>query len=348
MLRMSQIRWSGPVLAAVLLASVRGLYAQSCTTQARMSAADRGALADASLALAKAVQAGDAARVQSLTVAEFAANQQSFAPTADLVHATALQVAQDAVQVTQVYLLDARGRTAGETDTAEFSCPLADSASETDFAIPALPPGLYGFAMVEATGAKPWLLAFLLRQDVSPGGAAAGIWKMAGFYPRARTAAGHDGGWYWKAAYDDGNAGQHWLAWVLFGEADRLLRPANFVTSTKLDSLTAEQRAAAPPELAHGIGPDTPLRFKAADGTEFSLIGLDAAVSDDGARLDLVLHRKLDEADDATAKAHNEAVAKAFVAAHPELRSGFGAVLVFAEASGQAPVVSSLKMAAIP
>jgi len=225
---------------------------------------------------------------------------------------------------------------------------LAGSASETDFAIPGLPPGLYGFAMVEATGAKPWLLAFLLRQDVSPGGAAAGIWKMAGFYPRARTAAGHDGGWYWKTAYDDGNAGQHWLAWLLFGEADQLLRPANFVSSTKLDSLTAERRTAAPPELAHGIGPDAPLRFKAADGSEFSLIGLDAAVSDDGARLDLVLHRKLDETDDATAKARNDAVAKAFVAAHPELRPAFGTVLVFAEASGQAPVVSALKMGSTP
>ena len=71
----------------------------------------------------------------------------------------------------------------GDTSDADFSCPLMGTTSETDFAIGGLPPGLYVFAMVEATGDQPWLLSFLLQQD-------GGAWKLAGFYPQAT-----DGGW---------------------------------------------------------------------------------------------------------------------------------------------------------
>ncbi len=337
---------AGMLLAAVLCAAPA--LAQSCTTQAKMTPQVRDGLADAALTLAKAVQAGDAAKVQALTIAEFAASQQSFGPTADLVHGTAPMVLPDTLAVTQVYTLDEKGRQPGESDVADFSCPLSGTAAETDFTIPGLPSGFYGFAMVEATGPKPWLLAFLLRQDASPGGAAAGSWKMAGFYPRARTAAGHDGAWYWKTAYDDGKAGQPWLAWLYFGLADQLLRPANFVTSTKLDSLRAEQRTAAPDALNNGIGPDTPLVVKAADGTTFRLTGLSAEGAADAAQPRIVLHLQADSVDDAAAVARNQAAARAFVDAHPELRAAFAGVVVFAEAAGHDPVVTEQAMAQVP
>ena len=87
------------------------------------------------------------------------------------------------LRVTQIYELDASSRAADDTSDADFSCALTGTTSETDFAISGLPRGLYGFAMVEATGDHPWLLSFLLRQDD-------GVWKLAGFYPRAT-----DGGW---------------------------------------------------------------------------------------------------------------------------------------------------------
>ena len=169
---------------------------------------------------------------------------------------TSARVAGDELHVAQIYELDASARQAGDTSEADFSCPLTGTTSETDFAIPGLPPGLYGFAMVEATGNHPWLLSFLLRRD-------GGVWKLAGFYPRARTAAGHDGLWYWKSARTYAKADELWLAWIFYGEADELLRPANFVTSTNLELLRSERRAAAPPELLNGIGPSNPLVVKA-------------------------------------------------------------------------------------
>jgi hypothetical protein len=317
------------------------VFAQTCTTQAKMSTEVRTGLSDAALGLAQAVKASDTAKVQAGTVAEFAGSG-AFAPTAFLVQSLAPKLGNDSLRVTQIYTLDAQGRKAGDTSEADFSCVLTGTTSETDFAIPALPPGVYGFAMVEATGERPWLLSFLMRQD-------GGAWKMAGFYPRARSAAGHDGVWYWTTARDDAKAKQLWLAWLLFGEADQLLRPANFVTSTNLDMLRSEQHAAAPPELGDGISAQTPMVLKAGDGPDYSFTSISAEGSEDGKQLDLMLHLRADTSADANAaKARNRAAAKALLDAHKELRKGFDRVLVFAEADGQAPLVTDETMAEIP
>ena len=107
-------------------------------------------------------------------------------------------------------------------------------------------------------------------------------WKMAGFYPHARTAAGHDGLWYWTTARADAKAGKKWLAWVLYGEADQLLRPANFITSTHLDQLRSERRSNAPGELSEGISPEAPLVIKAKDGSEFRFTSLGSVATEDG------------------------------------------------------------------
>jgi hypothetical protein len=299
----------------------------------------RTALVNAAMGLAEAVKAGDAAKVKAGTVAEFAA---AFDATATLVRVTAGELTSDSLQVTQVYELDARGRKAGDAGEADFSCPLSGSTAETDFAIPALPPGMYGFVMVEATGARPWLLSFLLEE-------VGGDWKMAGFFPRARTAAGHDGVWYWKAGRDDQKTKQAWLSWLMYGEADQLLRPANFVTSSNLDKLRGEQRTAAPPELSDGLGKDTPLVVKAADGTLYRVTALSGKGSEDGRTLELTLRYEAPSLTDATAeKARNRAVAKALLDAHKELRQAFDGVEIFADIPGQAPFVSVSSMADLP
>jgi hypothetical protein len=200
---------------------------------------------------------------------------------------------------------------------------------------------MYAFAMVEATGGKPWLLSMLLRQE--------GLsWKLAGFYPRARLAAGRDGLSYWTAARDEAKDGKPWLAWLSYGEADELLRPANFVTSTNLDRLRSERRGAAPKELAEGIGNDAPL-VVAAGADTFRFTSLASAGSDDGAHLNLLVHLRADSTlDAAAAKARNLAAAKELLTAHKELRSGFDSVLVFADASNQTAVLTQVKMAEIP
>jgi hypothetical protein len=256
------------------------------------------------------------------------------------------------LRVTQLYELNAANRKAGDASVAEFACPLIGTTSETDFAIPGLPPGTYGFAMVEANGPNPWLLAFLLQQE-------GGQWKMAGFYPRARTAAGHDGLWYWRAARNAAKTKDLWLAWLMYGEADQLLRPANFVTSTNLDLLQTERRTAVPPELSDGIGAQTPLVVKgagagAAGAAEYRFTAISTEGSEDGKGLNLMLHLELEPGTDpaapnpAAAKARNVAAAAALLDAHKELRQAFANVWVFAESAGQDTFATEQKVAEIP
>lgn len=336
---------AGSLLGVLLILGTAAMHAQTCTTQARMSDTVRNDLSGAAMHLAQAIKDDSTASVQAATIAEFA-SASSFAPTASVVQTTAPKLGGDVLRVTQVYQLDARGRKAGDTSEADFSCALTGTTAETDFSISGLPPGLYGFAMVDATGDRPWLLSFLLRQD-------SGVWKLAGFYPRARTAAGHDGLWYWTSARAEVKSKELWLAWLLYGEADALLRPANFATSTNLDRLRAEQTAAAPPELINGIGPELPLVIKATNSkgaaVDYSFTSIAAEGSEDGRQLKLVLHLSADYlADPVAGKARNRAAASALLDAHKDLRQDFNSVWVFADSAGHEPLLTDQPISEIP
>jgi len=312
-----------------------------CTTQAKMQPPLRDALMSTANMLASAVQANDSAKVRAATVAEYATD---FSATEYLIRSTSPKIAGENLLVSSVYGLDASSRKKDDTSEADFSCPLSATMLETDFSIPGLPPGNYGFATVDAVdGAQPWMLSFLLRQD-------GGTWKMAGFNQHAKTAAGHEGLWYWNEARAATQAKQPWAAWLLYGEAYALLSPASFVQSTHLDKLEAEQRAVAPPELSNGIGKDAPLVVKGLAGAEFHFTGLTTDRSDDGTKVNVILHLRADPGADApTARVRNEAAAAAFVKAHPEVRKDFQGVWVFAENDTQQPIAMTQRdMSQIP
>jgi hypothetical protein len=285
-----------------------------------------------------AIKANDTERVRSMSAPEIASN---FDSTVFVVHQTSTAIANDTLRVTQLYRLDASSRKPDDAAEADFGCPLSGSTDEVDFAIPGLPPGVYAFAIVEAVGDRTWLLPILLEQQGT-------AWKMAGFYPHARSVGGHDGLWYWTTARADAKAGKKWLAWVLYGEADQLLRPANFITSTHLDQLRSERRTNAPGPLADGINSEAPLVIKAKDGTEFHFTALGSTATDDGKSLNLVLHYRIDSiGEPAAAGPRNTAAASALLEAHPELREGFSGVSIFAEAQGQTPFITEQSLAEI-
>ncbi len=304
-----------------------------------MTAEQRSEIGSAAYALASAVLAGDTARVRASTVAQFAGD---FNQTAYIMQTTASRIAGDTLAVTQAYLLDASARPAGDTAEAEFACPLSGTVSETDFGIPGLPPGRFAFVMVEARGANPWLLAFLLQGE-------AGTWKMAGFYPHERAAAGHDGLWYWTTARADSKANKPWLAWVLYGEADQLLRPAGFASSGNLDKLRSEQRGAAPEPLTNGLNAQTPLALVGANGAQFRVTSLAAQAGDGGKALNLVMHiQAAGDVSGEAATARNLAAASALISAHSELREGFENVWVIADVPGSSPFVVQRPMSEFP
>ena len=245
-------------------------------------------------------------------------------------------------------MLDASSLTrtaSGGNPDAQFFCTLNGSQNEADFSIPQLPPGRYGFAMVDmsssSSGQGAWRLSFLLRQEGAQ-------WKLAGFYPKALTAAGHDGLWYWKEARTLSAGKEPWDAWLYYQEAQALLLPANFVSSTHLDKLQNEMSAAAPPAVASGLSADAPLVVKGADGSEyrFTSLGVDDSLSKE--KVDVAAHLKVDVVGDAVAaRQRNVGAMEALVAAHPELRKAFHGVWVFAEAPGQGAYATELAMGEI-
>lgn len=326
-------------LAGSLLLLTPMMPAQSCTTQSQMTAAERNALAEAGRSLALKVQAGDTAGLQAATAPEYA---KDFSGVGNVVANVAPKLKGGAITVEQVYLLDGaqlKPNADGSAPEAQFYCALNKTVNEVDFLIPGLVSGKYGFVIVDVESASPWQISFLLRQG------AQNQWGMAGFYPKALTAAGHDGLWYWREARTMAKANEQWNAWLYYQQAQALLQPVGFIQSTNLEKLKSEQSAAAPQALSSGIGPNTPLVVKAKDGTEYRFISLGVDDSLNTPKIDVTAHLTVAQiGDPATAKKQNEAAASALLAAYPELRKAFHGVWIFAQAPGQNPYATEEAM----
>ncbi len=278
MVRSPQFRLRRIKLACTLalLAALPGILpAETCITQSQMASADRSALSATALSFAGWVKTNDAVGVKASTIPEFA---QNFDAIAAAISATAPKIAGDALAVTGLYILDATSYTG--TKDAQFFCTLNSSTSEAIFSLPSLPAGRYALATVRAQGtAASWNLNFVLRQIGS-------AWQLAGFIPKSATAAGHDGLWYWTQARIYAKQNQRWNAWLYYAEADALLSPVDFLSSTNRDKLHAEQTDAMPQPLqANGISSAFPLTLGA-----FAYTAIGTQESLDGKSLELAVH----------------------------------------------------------
>ncbi len=319
----------------------RAFGAESCTTQSQMKPADRDALAAAASGLGVAIQADNQAALESAAIPEL---QADFGPVTRLAAATATHLRGSTLQVESLYILDASTlakTSAGANPDAQFFCTLNQTVAEADFTIPQLPPGRYAFAIMRFQAAQPFRVSLLLRQE-------AGQWKLAGFYPKALSADGHEGLWFWTEARTLATAKQPWTAWLYLQEAKSLLTPAGFVSSTHLVKLNDELTAATPPALAGGLSSETPLVLKAADGSEVRVTGLAVDDSLGSDRLDVAEHIRADALGDGdTARKRNAEAAAALLAAHPELRKAFHGVLVSTDVPNSTSFATELAMSEI-
>ncbi|WP_419806587.1 hypothetical protein [Terriglobus sp.] len=327
-------RWGLFAAAASLLGTGAMAGAQQCTTQSKMQTADRTALLRSATGIASAVQANDSNAVRQQTLPDVA---QNFAGIANAIASAAPHLTGATFVPDTLWILDARasGPNAKPADT-QFFCNLNGGSQSTVFSFQALPPGRYGLAVLDAPKAQPpYQLTLLLREE------SAGTWQLGGFFPRVTTAAGHDGIWYWKAARTDAAKRQNWNAWLNYSEAERLLRPAAFVSSSHLEQLQEEQGKSAPAALSGGLGQGTPLIVKAKDGTEYRVTALAPDDSLGGDRIDIAMHYSADTiADPVAARARNQRAAAALLAAYPELRDDVHGVWVYAEPASGPPYVS--------
>ncbi len=321
----------------VPLAALGTAHGESCTTQSQMQAGDRDALAAAARSMVATMQAGNTAGLQGVAVAEL---QSNFSNVKQAALELQPHLQGDTLQVESVYLLDATGLAAGAD--AQFFCTLNRSQAEADFSIRGLTAGVYGFAVVQAQGASPWRVSLLLRREGTR-------WLLAGFFPGATEAAGHDGLWYWKEARQLATARQPWSAWLLYGQARALLLPAPFVQSTHLERLDDERKAKAPPALSAGISATTPLVVKGPDGTEYRFTDLGTETILSRNKLDVTVGVQGEPGDAAALRAQSDGAARALLTAYPELRQTFGGVLVaLATGANTQPLVTEHAVADVP
>lgn len=309
-------------------AFIPALRAETCTTQSSLQPAVRDALTGAAQGLANLVASNNPDAVKAQTMPQF---QTDFGGIADAIRSSSPHLQNATFVPDTVWLLDASTAKLGADGSpqdAQFLCSLKPGTSQVSFLIPALPPGKYGMVVLDSVGSsEPWQVALLMRESSS------GTWQLGGLFPRATSAAGHDGIWYWKAARDFAAKNQHWNAYTYYAEAEALLRPVSFMTSTHLDKLQDEQTKSAPQALSNGISATQPLVIGDGRTTEVRVTALGAEKAPGNGGIDLLAHVKSDSPlnDPVASRARNLAAAKTIVAAYPELRSAFHGVWIVAD-----------------
>src|SRR5271170_6762628 len=266
LLARSHPRFAFVITLLALLAPGR-IFAVSCTTQAQMAEADRGTLVKTATTLASAVQSGNVAAVQALTIPKVKAQFDSIAST---IEQTAPLLSGATITIDALYGLDASDLKSSAEDT-QFFCGVPGSPLHVDFTIPQLPQGRYALALVHATGVRqPQQMAFLLQKN--------GDWQLAGLFVKPLLVAGHDSVWYWTKARAFNQKNQKWNAYFYYKTAAYLATPADFLTSPNLDKLNQETAAATPDGLP-GQQPMVVKNHSITDmHTDGSLGGLDLVI----------------------------------------------------------------------
>jgi hypothetical protein len=344
--RMQGIRnWHWACAATLACLSILApAFAETCVTQSAMTQSDRDTLVHAGQQFAALTAANDADAVRAQTMPQFA---QDFGGIADAIHTAAPKLQGASFVPDTVWILDAstsKPGADGSAQDAQFFCNLNRGSLQTSLLIPALPPGRYALVVLNAVGtAEPYQIAMLLRQSTP------GPWQMGGLFPRATTAGGHDGVWFWKAARDYAAKKQSWNAFVYYNEAEQLLKPVSFLSSSHLDLLQAERSKAAPSALSAGISTGQPLVIAGKAGAEVRVTSLEALNAPAQAGIDLLAHIHTEDAvsDPVASRARNAAAAKAIVAAYPELRSAFHGVWIVADLPNGTTFVSEEPMNAL-
>jgi hypothetical protein len=305
--------------------------AVSCTTESQMTQAERNLYEQAARSIGTQIQTGNVDAVRAETVAAVAAKFDSMASS---IQQVAPQIQRATLTVNALYNLNALDLKAA-ADRAEFFCAVPGSSLVVNVAIPQLPPGNYAVAVLHATGVEqPQQLSLILEND--PSGSAQ--WKLAGLFIHPLTAAGHDGVWYWMQARAFAAKQQTWNAYFYFQTAAFLLNPADFFSSPNLQKLQKEAQEVKPADLP---GND-PLVLKVGD-ENLEITGLRTESFQGG--LDLVVDYKAKGVSGPVAtRTQILELMKALLAQHPELRTGFHGLWVYAYGDSGQPFAIELPM----
>lgn len=311
------IRLLLPALVVGASALAPPAHAASCTTQAQMSDAQRSALTDAARLLMTQVQSGNVAAIRANTLpavaSDFSGIQQSVQYLQPLVQPAT-------ITVDDLYLLDASSDAPNLPQT-DFFC----GSPVVGFDFNGLPPGVYGLAILHATGVKqPQQVTLILARSQD------NRWQLAGFFDKPMVMDGHDGTWYWIAARKYAQSQADWAAWFYYRIATYLLDPVDFLASSNLEKLRHE---------SDNLHTDLPAANKplnvSSDGSVFTVTSIDTTT--EFGPLDLDVHYKPDAAQMAelrypvVARKQVTDLMTALLAMHPELQGAFHGMWLHAD-----------------
>jgi hypothetical protein len=345
-MRLCERVWAAAALLVLPLAG-HAASSVSCTTQAELSAQDRGALTAAGGRLAEAVAQQDYSALQAALLPAEAAQWDGIRGA---VEQAAPLVKGGQMQLRNVYLLDTGNSTASSlaapADT-QFFCSNASGSLTVSISMRALPPGRYAVVLADAAGAAlGGQLGLVLAWDGT--GASAG-WKLAGLSVRQGIFNGHDGVWYWTHARElakgdearpDGRP-DPWSAWFSYETARSLLVPVDFISSPNLEKLGQEEAQIkdSPQSSFPYVIPDGPRTWK------IDAVRLDASLHEPDLA---VVYESTGVTDPAAERTEAVAVLSAFLKAQPGLRQNFHGLWAYAAKDGKRTPVMELPMGQIP
>jgi hypothetical protein len=305
-------------------------FGVTCATQSQMNVNQRTVLEQTARMLGGNVQANNTEAVRAQTIPAVAAQFSGIAGSIQNINA---QIRGATMTVNLLYLLDASDLKAA-ADT-QFFCGVPGSPLTVVVTIPNLPPGRYALAILHATGVpQPQQISLILQND--PAGT--NSWKLAGFYTRPMTLAGHDGVWYWRQARDYAAKKQNWDAYFYYQAALSLLEPVDFISSPNLEKLQHEADSTRPGDLP---GAD-PMRLSA--GTQsFEITSLHTGELSN--QLDLVVtYNATPNQSLVQAREQVTAVMRALLQQHPELAGAFHGLWVYAAVPGSSQTPFALEL----
>lgn len=290
-----------PVLVSLLFAfGLAQAVAQTCFSSSDLDAATRTALESS---------------VRQYQQDSAALRQNTEFNVGDLIEENKALFAGQAT-IRSLYVLD---NTQPNGQRSEFYCGVYNSPDRVAFVFNSLPAGKYAVVLQDVSGTTPGMITWILRQAGSQ-------WKVAGLYPKATVAAGHDGNWYLSQARAYRAKGQVHNAWFYYLLANDLLRPFPSMSTPGLDRLYDEVQAARPQDLPASGPMDL-----VAGGSTVRITDLFGTPVGDAVDL-VVKYQAADISDSARTYQQNMSVIKALVAKYPELRDAFAGIVARAVA----------------
>ncbi|MGC2618095.1 MAG: hypothetical protein WA414_03585 [Acidobacteriaceae bacterium] len=328
------------LLALAATSALPAAWADSCTTQAQMTATQRTDFTHAATMLVSDVQNGDVNGLRSDTLPAVAADFTGIANSAE---ALKPEIAQAELTVDALFAFEATPPAAGaQSQGNQFFCSPAGSTMTVVLNFSGLPAGKYALAILHATGVpKPQQIALILAQDTD------GRWKLAGISSKPLMLAGHNGLWYWSQGREYAAKRDEWAAHFYYQIATFLVVPADYLSSPNVDKLRREDANVH----AQDLPGDQPATVN-ANGLAFQLTRVDTSA--ELGPLDLTIHYNpnAQEAaqlrDPVAARKQVMDLMSGILAMHPGLRTAFHGLWVYADSGSATVFALELPMDQIP